>query len=113
MIKIETVQLSSCKVTVLELSKDAALKLAQNIIEQVNGNLRCEEFKIEDGHCFKVSVRRIQDHIVEATTYLTSVLPRLPEDLKDSVIKDLASGDELDIWLRYHGVKIDVGLGKY
>ena len=115
MIKIETVQLRNCKMIILELPKESALRLAQDIIQQVNGS-NSEEFRIDDGHklpCyFKVSVQRIQDHVIEAITYLTSVLPKLPEGLKDSVLKDLASGDERSIWLRYQGVKIDVELGR-
>ncbi len=110
--RFETVQLTNLKMMILELSKNEALKLAQDIIQQMNG-FNGEEFKIEDGHYFKVSVRRIQDHVIEAITYLTSVLPKLPEDLKDSILKDLASGNERDIWSRYHSVKIDVELGKY
>lgn len=113
MIKIETVELTNSKATVLELSRDTAQRLAQDLIKQVNGDFNGEEFKIEDGHYFKVSVQRIQDHVIEAITYLISVLPKLPEDLRDSVLKDLASGNEQGIWLRYHGVKIDVELGKY
>jgi hypothetical protein len=110
--KIDTVQLSNCKMTVLELSKDQALRLAQDIIRQVNGVFSSgDEFKIEDGHYFKVAVNRVQEHIVEALTYLYNVLPKLSEEEQQIIIKDIASGDDLIIWNRYNRVKLNIALG--
>lgn len=105
--KIVTVQFQDSKVTVLELSKEQALSLAQDLIKQANGIfVNGDEFKIEDGHYFKVAVNQVQDHIKEAIEYLASVMNLLPEDVKDTVLQDLASGNEQAIWHRYNKVKL-------
>ncbi len=106
--KIETVQLSNCKMTVLELSKDQALRLAQDLIRQVNDIFaNGDEFKIEDGHYFKVAINRIQDSTKEAIEYLASMLNILPHDEKYTVLQDLASGDDNAIWHRYNAVRLN------
>jgi hypothetical protein len=106
MIKIETVQLTNSKITVLELSKHSALRLAQDLIRQVNGSFHGEEFKIEDGHYLKVGVQRVQDHIKDAIAYLAAVLPKLSEDEQQCVLADLASGDDSSIWNRFNHVRL-------
>mgnify|MGYP003612552330 CR=1 FL=1 len=105
--KIETVDLTNSKMTVLELSRNEALRLAQDLISQVNGNFNGAEFKIGYGHYFKVAVNRVQPHIQEAIEYLAGVLDKLPEDTRGWVINDLASGDETAIWNRYYQVKLN------
>ena len=108
--KLETLELNSgCKITVLELDKESALKLAQDLIGQVNGPfIQGHEFKIEDNYYFKVAVNRVQDHIKEAIEYLSKALPNLSEDEKDITISALASGDNNYIWQRYLSVKLKI-----
>ena len=107
--KLETVQKTRGKVTYLELSKDEALRLASNLILQVNAPYGSsgEEFKIDDGHYFKAYVDRNLESTREAIEYLAGVLHKLPDDEKRSVLADLASGNDYAIWQRYLDVKLD------